>query len=648
MIGGLQDNGGQARSGNQWKNFYGADGMDGGIDPNNPNIRFGFIQNGGGLYFTSNGGNSLLGSIGAPANGNWITPLKVDNAGTIYAGYDRLYKVQGNSFVSVSSFFSSNIDVLEIDPNDDNTIYVAINNQLFKSINAGVTFSGIASMPNNITSIEVNYNDSNIVYVSTRFSNGQVLRSNDGGTSFSNITANLPLLGKNTLVSQPNSADNEVYVGTTRGVYKYSEATNQWIQYANNLPNVNIRDLEINPIDNILTAATYGRGIWQTAVTGAAPSDDIGFVVAGNLGADELCSAGDVEVTVINNGTNDINSFTMNYTVNGGFPVSNTYNVLIPSQGTYDIMLSNLNLSVGSNTIVFDLTLLNDAFASNNNQTIEVAVNNDGVINDVFGFETRLFLTENDNGNTSVWERGVPSGTQLNQSATGQNAYVTNLNGDYNNNSIDYLYSGCYDLVGVVGPTLQFDMAFAIETDWDLLYMEYSIDNGVNWNILGSSADPNWYNSNRLPNGTDCFNCVGAQWTGFNTTISQYSYDLSAFNNEPSIAFRFVMHTDQFVTEEGALIDNFVVNGTLSNDDLSIDSSLRVYPNPSDAIFNLQWDGNSDFDYQVYDVSGKLIKSRTGNTGAMHELDLSGVSKGMYFLNITSGDQSFTEKLLVR
>jgi len=646
IVGGLQDNGGQARSGNQWKNFYGADGMDGGIDPNNPNLRFGFIQNGGGLYFTNNGGNSLLGSIPAPANGNWITPLKVDNVGTIYAGYNRLYKVQNNAFVTVSQPFNSNIDVLEIDPNNDNIIYVAVNETLFKSTNAGVLFNVTQVYPNRITAIEVSHDDTNIVYVATRSNNGKIYKTSNQGLSFTDITANLPRIGKNTIAHQPMSIDNEIYVGTTRGVYKYTEATNQWTQFSNNLPNVNIRDLEINATDNTLTAATYGRGIWQTSVAAASPPNDIGFAPATAAGVSGICNSGDVDIIVINNGTNDITSFDLDYSLNGGAVISNSYNVTIAPQGTYTIVLNGLSLNLGSNNLLVELSMLNDAFTSNNTQNLQISINNNGVVNDVYGFENRPFLTESDSGATSIWERGVPNGPSLNQTGSGTNAYATNLNGDYNDQSIDYLYAGCYDLTSISNPFLQFDMAFEIELDWDLLYMEYTIDNGSTWNVLGSSTDPNWYNSNTLPNNNNCFNCIGSQWTGFANRMTQYSHDLSALSNEPSISFRFVLHTDQAVTEEGAVIDNFVVTGILSNDTTDLQDNFNVFPNPSRGDFTLRWNNNEAFSYSVYDLSGKLIVTKNNNTGATHQLDLKNVAQGMYFLNITSGTTTFTEKLI--
>ncbi len=648
MIGGLQDNGGQARSGNQWKNFYGADGMDGGIDPSNPNVRFGFIQNGGGLYFTNNGGNSSLGSIQAPTGGNWITPLKVDNAGTIYAGYNRLYKVQNNSFVTVSLAFNNNIDVIEIDPNNDNIIYLAINSSLFRSLNAGISFNTMQTFSNDITAIEVSHEDTNVIYVATRGSNGQVLKSSNQGVSFSNITSNLPNLGKNTIAHQPLSADGEIYVGTTRGVFKYAESTGQWDNFSNNLPNVNVRDLEINVNDNILTAATYGRGIWQTTVTAATPNDDIGFAPATSATNNGICGSGDVDVVVINNGINAINTFDLAYGLNGGAVISNTYNVTIAPQTTYTVSLNGLATNLGANILNLQLAMSNDTFSSNNSLIIDLRINHDAVANDIYGFENRPFLVENNSGNVSVWERGAPSGVVLNQTGSGSNAYATNLNGDYNNQSIDYLYTGCYDLASMNNPVVQFDMAFEIELDWDLLYMEYSTDNGATWNVLGTATDPNWYNSSTIPNLRNCFNCIGSQWTGNATTMQQYSYDLNALTNEPSVAFRFVMHTDQAVVEEGAVIDNFVVTGILSNETTTLENNFSVFPNPSQGNFTLRWDNNESYNYAVYDVSGKLIVAENNVSGTTHQLDINGVAQGMYFLNISSGTTTFTEKLLVR
>jgi hypothetical protein len=648
IAGGLQDNGGFSRSSSSWKNYYGADGMEAGIDPKNPNIRYGFTQRGGGLYFSTDGGNSRAGSITGPETGNWITPMKTDSNGVIYAGYSSLYKVENGAFTQVSPPFSSNIDVMDIDPNNDSIIYVAVNEVLYKSTDAGASFSVLANFPQNITAIEVNTNNGSIIYVATRFSNGQVYKSTNQGTSFTNITGNLPNLGKNTLVHQGLSIDEPLYVGTTVGVYRYDEANNTWEPFGNNLPNVNIRDLEINLNDNTLTTGTYGRGIWQTALQRIAPSTDIQLVEIQNDAGDITCGNGGLTIIVKNTGMSTINSIDINYIIGRNTPVTIQENVTMAPDNEVSINLNGLNLSAGNQRISVFITTINDFYTNNNSRIIEVLGNSSGVINDLHQFENREFLNSG-SVNDSSWERGIANGQVLTSTITGaSNVYATNLSGEYANNSTTYLYSGCYDLTLASNPVLSFDMAFEIENNWDLLYMEYSTDGGDNWNILGTASDPNWYNSNRFPNNSNCFNCVGGQWTGSATTLTNYSLSLASLNNPSQVIFRYVFRTDGSVTEEGAVIDNFVINGVLSNVSTSLEDSFTIYPNPSTGIFNIAWNTSDSFDYNVYDVSGKKIAAKRNNNGNNHVVDLSGVSQGMYFIQIETETSSVTKKILVK
>ena len=651
VAGGLQDNGGFTRSADSWKNYYGADGMEAGIDPNNDNIRYGFTQRGGGLYFTNNGGNSRSFSISGPENGNWITPMKTDSQGTIYAGYSSLYKVVGSSFNVVSPSFGESIDLLEIDPNDDSTIYVAVNRVLYKSTDAGSSFTSVFSFPENISAIEVNSNDSSIIYLATRFSNGQVYKSTNQGASFINITSNLPSLGKNTLAHQGLSVDEPLFVGTTVGVYRYDESTGLWEQFGNNLPNVNIRDLEINTNDNILTAGTYGRGIWQTALQRAAPSSDIRLVSIQDNSAEITCDSNSIEVLVENAGSTLINSVDLTYSVDRGPSTSQQINVSITPQNTDIITVTGLNLTPGAHTINVIVSTTNDYFSANNRAVKEFLSNASGIVNDTYQFENRTFLTAINGGASSEWENGVASGNILNSNVTGSSkVYATNLNGDYGNNSTSYLYTGCYDLSTTNNPVVSFDMAFDIETNWDLLYMEYSINSGSSWNILGSATDPNWYNSNRFPNNSNCYNCVGAQWTGtgVGNTFTNYSLPLNFLNNPSEVLFRFVLRTDGSVVDEGAVIDNFIVTGILSNETSTISDAFNIYPNPSTGIFNLEWNKQTSFDYRIYDVSGKLITSKNNNLGRLNKLDLTDVSQGMYFIQINSVDGMLTKKIIIK
>ena len=228
----------------------------------------------------------------------------------------------------------------------------------------------------------------------------------------------------------------------------------------------------------------------------------------------------------------------------------------------------------------------------------------------------------------------------------GNNVYGTNLSGNHADNVKSYLFTQCYDLTNITSPVLKFDLAFDLEFNWDILYVEYSTDGGNNWNVLGTSFDPNWYNSNTLPGG-NCYNCPGAQWTGTNATLQEYSYDLSAFGGESNMVFRFVFHSDQSVNQEGVILDNLSVEGTLSAEDFN-SNSFNVYPNPSNGIFNIKMRNNiSEFEFEVIDITGKTIITKNKVLNNSYQLNLSSFSSGLYFINISVDDQTSTKKLIL-
>lgn len=653
IAGGTQDNGGFGYD-NQWSNYHGGDGMEGVIDPNNDNYYYGFMQYGSTLFFSSTSGQGGTQSFaGAESQGNWITPLAINKDSEVFAGYNQLYKFNGSSWDAISSSFGTNIDVLEIDPVNPDNIYVAINNSLRKSTNRGITFTTQTSFSSSITSIEVNNNYSNIVYVTTSGFGGGVYKSTDGGASFSNITANLPSLTKNMIKHRPDDALNTLFLATHIGVYKYDDATTSWEEFNTNLPNTSVRDLAINTIENKIVAGTYGRGIWISDMGSIElVSDDVRIDKIENPTYFSVkCADFSPSVTVKNNGQNTITSIDFNYSLNGGSNNTYTWNGSLASAETTTISLPNISLTKGEYSLQVEATTNNDIYASNNDAQTNFYVNrldDIGVLNDFENVEDEL-LTYNTEGGNSVWQRGVPNGTVLNEAASPINVYGTNLLGNHPDNSKSFLYTGCYDLTYAVGPVLKFKMAFEIEEDWDLFYVEYSTDQGISWSLLGEEG-PNWYNSSRIAGdgvSADCYNCVGGQWTGVNTTITDYEYSLNSFIGESSIVFRFVFHSDEAVNFEGVVLDNVSVDGTLSNSELST-NNFFIYPNPSNDIFNIKFGTPTNFNLNVFDITGKtIISKKIDSSQNAYELDMSNFSPGIYILNIEKNDLFKTKKLIL-
>ena len=236
----------------------------------------------------------------------------------------------------------------------------------------------------------------------------------------------------------------------------------------------------------------------------------------------------------------------------------------------------------------------------------------------------------------------------------GTSSYATNVRNNYDDNTTGYLYTNCYDLSVIKNPELAFKMAFDIEQNWDYMVVEYSTDFGANWEILGSSADPNWYNSASTSNGIP-----GKQWTGegedinandglSNATVRDYSYDLAAFTNETNIVFRFKFVADANTNEEGAVIDNLVINGALSNDSFNLLNNIAIYPNPSESIFNINWNTGEALDIKVFDITGKQIFAKKKITGNSYKLDLDGFAQGIYLLNMNMNGKTATKKIILK
>ncbi|GAA0725241.1 T9SS type A sorting domain-containing protein [Aquimarina litoralis] len=659
MAGGLQDNGSFGLTGSgEWNVYGGGDGMDAAIDPNDDDKYYGFMQRGQNLWISNNGGLSQVARVSEPDPktspndtqeffGNWITPLKVNKEGEVYAGYNAVFRLDQDKFVQVSPKLSSSTGIakFEIDPSNSDIMYAAISNTLRKSTDRGVTFNVVESFTRSITSIIVHSADSNIVYATTSGTSGKVYQSVNGGLDFTDITGDLPNVPKLVIKHQGGHSANPLFIGTTTGVYRTDDTTpGVWEVFDKNLPNVPVRDLEININDANITAATYGRGVWQSEIPVELVDNDVRLLAINTSSIEINCGDIAPSIEVQNNGLNVISSLDIEYIVDGN---SNTtsWTGNINSNETQMIELPQLNVDLGVHTLNIITSTAGDANAGNNSLSSVFITNKEASI------EVNDF--ENSGDDVLIvggsWERGVPTGTNLNTAASGQNVYGTNLDGDYANSSTSYLVSNCYDLSSVENPVLKFNMAFDIELDWDFINVEYSLDGGLSWTILGSANDPNWYNSDTLPNASNCNNCPGAQWTGTDATMKEYSYDLAAFINEPSFLFRFNFVTDQAVTQEGVIIDDLVIEGNfLSVEDVVNRPALSLFPNPSTGVFNIQWRNAANISYTVTDLTGKVIASQKELTSSDNsaQIDLSNYARGMYFLNVNLDGVEETQKLI--
>jgi hypothetical protein len=129
-------------------------------------------------------------------------------------------------------------------------------------------------LPNRyLSSIAIDPDDSNHVYVAVSgFSRkwtegpgagiGHIFESHDGGTTWSDISANLPDVPADSIQILPHGG---IALATDLGVFYQGPHSGCWSILGEHLPTNATLQLELGP-DGYLYAATHGRGIWKLRV----------------------------------------------------------------------------------------------------------------------------------------------------------------------------------------------------------------------------------------------------------------------------------------------------------------------------------------------------------------------------------------------
>jgi hypothetical protein len=84
--------------------------------------------------------------------------------------------------------------------------------------------------------------------------------SEDAGQSWMPVHTDLPVLGVNDLFIVPGTEDKVILVGTDGGVYLSVEGSG-WQRVGNNMPYMPVYDIDYNPVEKRVIAATFSRGI---------------------------------------------------------------------------------------------------------------------------------------------------------------------------------------------------------------------------------------------------------------------------------------------------------------------------------------------------------------------------------------------------
>lgn len=271
VYGGSQDNGTNRQFNGRWENIYGGDGMECIVSWADPNYIYVSLPNGQ-IRRSANQGKTFIDMIDEDKtgeNGGWVTPyvMSLQNSSVLYVGYNNVYKVTsyGSKFEKISTFgdnSNQSLRTLAVSPSQAGVIYAANTQRLYATFDDGKNWNQITGAPGNIMGIAVDpQNPARIWVASSNYNDNNKVYEYDG-SSWKNISGNLPNVPANTIVYQPNSPD-RLYVGTDIGVFYSDYNSGYWEEFNQSLPNIVVMELEIHNATNTLYAATFGGGIWK-------------------------------------------------------------------------------------------------------------------------------------------------------------------------------------------------------------------------------------------------------------------------------------------------------------------------------------------------------------------------------------------------
>ena len=191
-------------------------------------------------------------------------------AGAVYAGSRFLWRSvnRGANWAKLSPRFSSDISAIGIGAANVNTAYVGLSGG-----GISVTFDGGATtwrrgvgLPNRwVTRIVVNPRNSNEAYATVSgFGTGHVWHTLNGGGSWTNASGNMPDVATSAIAV--SWLAKTMYIGTDVGMMRSADGGTNWEKISAGLPNAPILDLMLDPDNNTLTVATYGRGAFQASL----------------------------------------------------------------------------------------------------------------------------------------------------------------------------------------------------------------------------------------------------------------------------------------------------------------------------------------------------------------------------------------------
>lgn len=739
VINGYQDNGTATYVGtSNWIPTIGGDGMECAVDHENHVYSYGTLYYGDIFRMTNNVNAAKvagINSFGIDEDGAWVTPflLHKGDANKMFVGYKNIWRginirTNNPTWQKISNNLggsNTNMRAIEQSPANFDVLYAAREDKkLFRTDNANKQspfWTNISIfLPENtsINDLEAHPTDENIIFMAQ---GTKIYRSPDKGLTWENISGSLPAVSMNSIAFHKNSHEG-LYIACDIGIFYKDLFMADWVLYGDGFPaSARVTEVEIfhdpdNPENDMIRAATYGRGLWesdmfyddpvadfladQTLITpyclinfydnssgvptswewqfeGGTPATSIqknpaGIVyetsgvfkvtltVTNKAGADQIIKESYITVSDELQPVPDF-SVDQNATCSWTAITINDQTLYCPTSYTWSFFPDKVVYLEGTSAASPNPIIM---FSETGNYGVSLTVTNANGTASVtkenfiqFGgvpvpfaesfeedFISRGWTTINPD-NRKTWQIATPA-----FAPDGVNAAMMNFFDYYLMFERDQLVSPPINLEGITEAQLNFKHAYAQRyAQVDSLLVKISSNCGNTWQtVFVAGPDGAGSFETSLPT-TASFNPASSEdWCGEGYGAECISIDLTPFCNQPDV--RLMFESMNRIGNNLYIDDIEIAVLTTINDSSSEKGGLVLYPNPSGGEVRLIFGANdSNVRINIYNASGveviTIIKG-TVKSGESVNLDLKGLSQGVYIVKVT-GNNDTSSKLLI-
>ncbi len=268
-------------------------------------------------YRSTNSGASFPNKINDQTHGSFINPTSYDdNTKVLYGDYTTVSTGAGGSFarwlttgttntgVSVTNFSGAKVTNVFVSPNVADRVYFGLSNGSVFYVNnastattATVTSTIIKTGVGSVSGIAIETgNENHILVTYSNYGVTSVFETINGGTAWINDEGNLPDMPVRWVVFNPLNND-QALLATELGVWStdnLNSTSTLWSPTNPGLANTRVDMLKVRPSDNTILAATHGRGLFTTTLTNTVLPvvyfEKSGVSVAENGGTTNACN----------------------------------------------------------------------------------------------------------------------------------------------------------------------------------------------------------------------------------------------------------------------------------------------------------------------------------------------------------------------